>query len=97
VLSGLIATGIVVVLAANGRFDGILRPVPRLDTFEATVVHVTADRDGIGVMREDGSQEGFELVGGTPGESLLERGESVLLDVAYLEDGTFVLRALPRS
>jgi hypothetical protein len=86
VLSGLVAAGATLALIEGGRLDGILRPVPRLDSFEATVVAVTNDRDGVGILREDGTEEGFELSVGTPGASLLERGERVLVDVAYLED-----------
>jgi hypothetical protein len=89
-----VVIGLIVFLLASGlvRFSPEL---PRAETFRATVLIVTDDRDSVGVQREDGTHEGFEISPGTIGGDLLQRNATVTLDVAYFTDTAIVVRVRP--
>jgi hypothetical protein len=96
-LFGAIAIGVTIVLLQTNRLDGLLHPIPRADSFEATVLLITADLDAIGVERDDGSHEGFQLVDGALGSWRPRRGDRVALDAVYLNEGTFALSVRPAA
>jgi hypothetical protein len=93
-LVGLVVSGFAILIATS-RPDGVLLPVPRLDSFDATVVAITGDRDGIGVERENGSHEGFAIVPGALEGRTPRRGDRVSLEVVYVPQGTFALSVQP--
>jgi hypothetical protein len=80
---------LVLILLNTSPFD----PLPRSEEFTGTVVAISADRNAMGIERDDGTQEGFAMTPETPGADLLVRGAEVHVVVAYLEHGSVLVRA----
>jgi hypothetical protein len=67
----------------------------RLEHHQAHVITVSGDRTALGVELEDGEQQGLVAPRGIEGAELLQPGEDVAIDVAYLPDAQIVVRVLP--
>lgn len=70
---------------------------PRVDEVGGTVLTVSADGDTVAIRRADGTDESFQIPA-TPGEvEMLQRGESVRLDVVRFHDRAVVVGIEPES